>query len=114
MIKVTEGFALPCEIPCDEGLRHPDYYVIFWERRILNGVSPEYRLRRVYRLAGCSSVAEAIEWEESHADGRESATLLPAPNDDGSEERLFLLHGSYSHEAEVDPEGLFGWELHGP
>lgn len=114
MIKVVEGFVLPCEIPCDEGLKHPDYYVIFWERRRLNGDGPEYRVHRAYRLAGRSSVAEAIEWEGSHADGRESATFPPAPNDDGAEEGLFLLHGSYSHKSEVGPEGLFVWELHGP
>lgn len=112
MIKVSKGITLPCEIPYDETLNCPDYYVVFWETRKLNGDGPEYRLRLVYRLSGCPSVTEAIEWEEKNANGRESATLLPAPTDDGTEERLFLLHGSYSDEAEVDPDGMFEWELH--
>lgn len=113
MTKVTKGITLPCEIPYDDALKRPDYYVIFWETRKLNGDGPEYRLRLAYRLIGCPSVVEAIAWEERNANGRESATLLPVSNDKGTEERLFLLHGAYPDEAEVDPEGTFGWELHG-
>lgn len=111
MIKVTKGITLPCEIPYDETLKTPDYYVIFWEKQKLNGDGPEYRLRITYRLSGCPSALEAINWEKVNAKGREAATLLPAPTDEGDEERLFLIHGTYPDGAEVDPDGVFGWEL---
>ncbi|MBV7296146.1 hypothetical protein KRX51_09515 [Corynebacterium sp. TAE3-ERU12] len=95
----------------------PDYYVIFWEKRtLLDDGDPEteYRLRLAYRLSGCASVEEAIEWEKSNANGREAATLIPVLSEDGKSDMLFVLHGTYPAGSETDPDGLFGWTMYRP
>ncbi|MBV7295810.1 hypothetical protein KRX51_07780 [Corynebacterium sp. TAE3-ERU12] len=124
MIEVTEGFTRPAERPYMKEHTTPDYYVIFWENRSLPVIEEysdgegdhdlEYRLRRAYRLSGCASVEEAIEWENNNAKGRESATLLPVLNESGDTDTLYVLHGHYSTEEEVNPDELFGWTLYRP
>lgn len=109
MITVTEGSLLYHAVPYKEDLKSPDYYVAFWEWRSFGGEEARYHIG--YTLSGCSSVAEAIEWEKENANGRESATLLPVRDSDGDCENLYLLHGSYPEGEEIDPGGDFGWTL---
>lgn len=110
IIKVLEGSIPHKSVRLCGEHRFPDFYVVFWEWRDFGGGKARYHLG--FTLTGCSSVIEAIEWEEEKAGGRQSATLLPVRDSSGDCESLILLHGEYPEGEEIFPEGDFGWVMY--
>lgn len=103
--KVT---GITAAIPSTDEQKKPAYYVFFWEKDSSPEDAPDeekyiFYQRHAYCLQECSSVLDAIAWENAHAHGRQSATLLLAPAEENRGGTLYLLHGSYPDGMETDP-----------
>lgn len=89
----------------------PKYYVFFWEFKADDDPDWEYWLQTKHVLSDVRDALEAIDWAQTHAQGREMATFVSFYEDraDGGLDNLVKVYGIIPEGRLLEEDDIFEW-----